>query len=68
VCSSDLTTAFGVGPACATTASAMKVLDLEAVPYFVDVQLPVFVPLSLLMSLVLFCSSKSRPKVRPGVF
>ena len=48
------TTAFGVGPACATTASAMKVLDLEAVPYFVDIQLPVFVPLSLLMSLVFY--------------
>jgi DcuC family C4-dicarboxylate transporter len=32
----------------------MKVLDLEAVPYFVDVQLPVFVPLSLLMSLVFY--------------
>jgi DcuC family C4-dicarboxylate transporter len=48
------TTAFGVGPACATTASAMKVLDLDAVPYFVDVQLPVFVPLSLLMGLVFY--------------
>jgi len=48
------TTAFGVGPACATTASAMKVLDLEAVPYFVEVQLPVFVPLSLLMGLVFY--------------
>jgi DcuC family C4-dicarboxylate transporter len=52
------TTAFGVGPACATTASAMSVLSLEAVPYFVRDQLPLVWPLSICMATVFYFTNR----------
>jgi len=48
------TTAFGVGPACATTASAMSVLSLEAVPYFLQDQLPLVWPLGIVMAVLFY--------------
>lgn len=56
------TTAFGVGPACATTASAMSVLSLEAVPYFIQDQLPLVWPSSLCMATVFYFSNRHADK------
>lgn len=42
-------TVFGIGPACATTASAIEIMDLDAVMYFLDYQIPLVWPLSLSM-------------------
>lgn len=42
-------TAFGIGPACATTASAIQIIDLDAVFYFLEHQIPLVWPLSLSM-------------------
>jgi DcuC family C4-dicarboxylate transporter len=56
------TTAFGVGPACATTASAMSVLSLEAVPYFIQDQLPLVWPSSLCMATVFYFYNRHADK------
>lgn len=42
-------TAFGIGPACATTASAIEIIDIDTVFYFLHHQIPLVWPLSLLM-------------------
>ncbi len=42
-------TAFGIGPACATTASAIEILDMDTVFYFLNYQIPLVWPLSLIM-------------------
>lgn len=42
-------TVFGIGPACATTASAIEIMDVDAVMYFLDYQIPLVWPLSLSM-------------------
>jgi len=52
------TTAFGIGPACATTASAMNVLSLEAVPYFLQEQLPLVCLPAICMAIVFYFSNK----------
>jgi DcuC family C4-dicarboxylate transporter len=42
-------TTFGIGPACATTASSMAILNWDAVFYFLNYQIPLVWPLSLSM-------------------
>lgn len=42
-------TAFGIGPACATTASAIEIINLDTVFYFLNFQIPLVLPLSLSM-------------------
>lgn len=42
-------TAFGIGPACATTASAIEIIDMDTVFYFLHYQIPLVWPLSLVM-------------------
>ncbi len=42
-------TTFGIGPACATTASSMNLLGGDAVAYFLQYQIPLVWPLSLIM-------------------
>jgi DcuC family C4-dicarboxylate transporter len=53
------TTAFGIGPACATTASAMTVLSLEAVPYFLQEQLPLVCLPAIGMAFVFYFSNRN---------
>lgn len=40
-------TVFGIGPACATTASAIEIMNMDAVFYFLQYQIPLVWPLSL---------------------
>jgi DcuC family C4-dicarboxylate transporter len=42
-------TVFGIGPACATTASAVEIMQLDTVLYFLEYQIPLVWPLSLSM-------------------
>ena len=42
-------TVFGIGPACATTASAIEIINLDSVFYFLNYQIPLVLPLSLSM-------------------
>jgi C4-dicarboxylate transporter, DcuC family len=42
-------TVFGIGPACATTASAIEIMDMDAVLYFLNYQIPLVWPLSLFL-------------------
>ena len=42
-------TAFGIGPACATTASSIGILKIDAAQYFIQSQIPLVWPLSLTM-------------------
>lgn len=42
-------TAFGIGPACATTASAIQIINMDTVFYFLNFQIPLVWPLSLIM-------------------
>lgn len=43
------TTAFGIGPASAITASAVGISGEQVIPYFVKHQLPVVIPLNLVL-------------------
>lgn len=42
-------TAFGIGPASAITASAVQISGMESVPYFLNEQLPLVWPLTLVL-------------------
>jgi len=42
-------TAFGIGPACATTASAIEIINMDTVFYFLNFQIPLVLPLTLSM-------------------
>lgn len=48
------TTTFGIGPACATTASAIEVIKLDTVFYFLNYQIPLVLPLSLSMMITYY--------------
>lgn len=48
------TTIFGVGPACATTASAVEILNLDTVFYFLKYQIPLVWPLSIFISVLYY--------------
>lgn len=47
-------TAFGIGPACATTASAIEIINLDTVFYFLNYQIPLVLPLSLSMMITYY--------------
>lgn len=47
-------TAFGIGPACATTASAIEIINLDTVFYFLNFQIPLVLPLSLSMMITYY--------------
>lgn len=42
-------TVFGIGPACATTASAIEIMQMDTVLYFLEYQIPMVWPLSLFL-------------------
>lgn len=47
-------TVFGIGPACATTASAIEIMDMDTMAYFLKHQVPLVWPLSLVMAVSYF--------------
>lgn len=47
-------TVFGIGPACVTTASAVEIMDMDAVFYFLNYQIPLVWPLSILLAVLYF--------------
>lgn len=61
-------TVFGIGPACATTASAVEIMQLDTVLYFLEYQIPLVWPLSLSMTVSYYFvnryfDQKSKPEV-----
>lgn len=51
-------TAFGIGPACATTASTVEILHLDAAKYFIFHQIPLVWPLTLILMVTYFFTNK----------
>lgn len=47
-------TTFGIGPACATTASAIEIIKLDTVFYFLNFQIPLVLPLSVSMMITYY--------------
>lgn len=47
-------TAFGIGPACATTASAIELIKMDTVFYFFNYQIPLVLPLSISMMITYY--------------
>ena len=47
-------TAIGIGPASAMTASAASILDMPVVEYFVQHQIPLLIPLSIVITITYF--------------
>jgi DcuC family C4-dicarboxylate transporter len=47
-------TVFGIGPACVTTSSAVEIMEMDAIHYFVYHQLPLVWPLSILLAVLYF--------------
>lgn len=61
-------TVFGIGPACATTASAVEIMQLDTVLYFLEYQIPLVWPLSLSMTVSYYFvnryfDQKNKPEV-----
>lgn len=52
------TTAFGMGPASAITASASSIIDMDIAKYFIDHQLFLVLPLSLIMMFTYYFVNK----------
>jgi C4-dicarboxylate transporter, DcuC family len=52
------TTAFGIGPASAITASASSIAKMDVVVFFLDYQLPLVLPLSLIMMVTYYFVNK----------
>lgn len=44
-------TVFGIGPACATTASAIEIMQMDTILYFLEYQIPMVWPLTLWLML-----------------
>lgn len=59
-------TAFGIGPACATTASAIQIIDLDAVFYFLEHQIPLVWPLSISMMVTYYFVNRYFDKKMSG--
>jgi C4-dicarboxylate transporter, DcuC family len=59
------TTTFGIGPACATTASAIDLIKLDSVFYFLNFQIPLVLPLSLSMMITYFFVNRYFDKKNP---
>lgn len=69
-------TAFGIGPASAITASAVSIVDVPLVGYFIGSQIPLVVPLSIAVAVAYFFvnryfdrkdTTKIQPEVKPEV-
>jgi C4-dicarboxylate transporter, DcuC family len=58
-------TAFGIGPACATTASAIEIINMDSVVYFLNFQIPLVLPLSLSMMVTYYFVNKHFDKRNP---
>ncbi|MCH8554310.1 MAG: C4-dicarboxylate transporter DcuC [Schleiferiaceae bacterium] len=58
-------TVFGIGPACATTASAIEILNMDAIIYFLKYQIPLVWPLSLFMMVIYFFVNRHYDKKMP---
>lgn len=56
-------TAFGIGPACATTASAIEIINMDSVIYFLNYQIPLVLPLSLSMMITYYFVNRYYDKV-----
>ena len=52
------TTCFGMGPASAITASAIEIAQLDTIDYFLNYQLVVTLPMSLLMMIMYYFTNK----------
>lgn len=48
------TTAFGMGPASAITANATAIVDIDIITYFVKDQIPLVIPISLVMMIAFY--------------
>lgn len=51
-------TAFGIGPACATSASAIEIMDMDTVFYFLHHQIPLVWPLSLVLMVTYYFTNR----------
>lgn len=60
-------TTFGIGPACATTASAIEIIKLDTVFYFLNFQIPLVLPLSLSMMITYYFVNSYFDKKNKGV-
>lgn len=47
-------TVFGIGPACVTTASAVEIMHMDSIFYFVNYQIPLVWPLSFLLAILYY--------------
>jgi C4-dicarboxylate transporter, DcuC family len=61
------TTTFGIGPACATTASAIDLIKLDSVFYFLNFQIPLVWPLSISMMIAYFFVNRYFDQKNPEV-
>lgn len=55
-------TVFGIGPACATTASAIQILRIDTVLYFLRYQIPLVWPLTLTLMVLYYFVNKHYDK------
>ncbi len=58
-------TAMGMGPASAITASASEMTGLDAINYFVGYQLPLFIPLSIVVTISYFFVNRYYDRKNP---
>ena len=58
-------TAIGMGPASAITASASEITELPAIQYFIEYQLPTFIPLSIVVTIVYYFVNRYYDKKDP---
>jgi len=47
-------TVFGIGPACATTASAIEIMKMDTILYFLEYQIPMVWPLTICLMVAYF--------------
>lgn len=52
------TTAFGIGPASAITASATSIAGIDTILFFIDYQIPLVWPLSISMMITYYCVNR----------
>ncbi len=51
-------TSLGVGPASVITTKASEILNLSVINYFIKLQIPVIIPLSLILSVIFYFTNK----------
>lgn len=60
-------TAFGIGPASAITASATSIIDMDTISFFVGHQIPLVIPLSISMMISYYFVNRYFDKKNPEV-